>query len=254
MGGPLTGKRIVVTRASAQVGTLVELLEAEGAEVLAFPSIEIVDPDDWGPADQAIRNLDVYHWAVFTSANAVERFFGRLRAAAKDARQLAGLRVTAVGPATADALGAHGITPDFVPDEHVGEGVLEGLCDRGVGEGTRVLLPRALDAREVLPEGLAARGARVDVVPVYRTVTGPGDPAVLERLRAGEADAVVFTSPSTVRGFLALTEGVDVSGLAVAVIGPVAARAARNAGLEVHVEPGEYAVPALVAALVAHFS
>ncbi|HSQ21235.1 MAG TPA: uroporphyrinogen-III synthase [Coriobacteriia bacterium] len=251
---PLAGRRVVVTRAAAQARPLVSLLEAAGAEVLVFPAIEIVDPDDFGPADDAIRRLDVYSWAVFTSANAVERFFTRMACVDKDARALHGLRVAAVGPATAEALGAQGIRPDFVPDEYVGEGLLEGLCIRGVGEGTRVLIPRALEAREVLPEELVARGARVDVVPVYRTVPGAGDPEVLARLAAGEADAVTFTSSSTVREFARLTAGIDLGGVVVACIGPVTAATARELGMDVAVEPSEYTVPALVEALGTHFA
>lgn len=253
MHAPLAGKRVVVTRAASQAAPLVGLLEAAGAEVLVFPTIEIVDPESWEPADDAIRALDVYSWAVFTSTNAVERFFARMAMVDKDARALHGLRVAAVGPATAEALARNGIRADFVPDEHVGEGVLEGLCVRGVGEGTRVLLPRALEAREVLPTELEARGARVDVVPVYRTVPGAGDAVVLERLRAGEADAVTFTSSSTVRQFARLTDGIDLSGIAVAVIGPVTAATARELGMAVSVEPAEYTVPALVWALGAYF-
>lgn len=247
--GWLAGKRVVVTRSREQAGTLVGLLEAAGAEALVFPSIELVDPPDTAPLDDAIRSLDVYAWAVFTSANTVTRFFARMALSDLDARHLHGLRVAAVGPATAAALQAHGIEPDFVPEKYVGEGVLEGLCVRGVGPGTRVLLPRALEAREVLPDGLRERGARVDVVPVYETVTGPGDAAVLERLRTGEVDAVTFTSPSTVKGFLRLAEGIDLDALVVAVIGPVAARAAHAAGLKVDVEPAGYTAPALVSAL-----
>lgn len=250
--GWLEGKRVVVTRSREQAGALVGLLVEAGAEPLVFPCIELVDPPDTAPLDGAIRDLDVYAWVVFTSANTVERFFARLAGGDRDARHLHGLRVASVGPATTSALRAHGIEPDFVPDEYVGEGLLTGLCARGVGAGTRVLLPRALEAREVLPDGLRERGARVDVVPVYQTVTGTGDAAVLERLRAGEADAVTFTSPSTVRGFLRLAEGVDTKRLLVAAIGPVAARAAREAGLEVAVEPDEYTAPALVAALDAY--
>ena len=253
MGG-LAGKRIVVTRSRAQAGDLVALLEAAGAEALVFPTIEIIDPPDFGPLDVAIRDLDVYGWAVFTSANAVERFFSRLALGDRDARHLHGLRVAAVGPATARALTGYGIAPDFVPDEHVGEGVLEGLCARGVGAGTRVLLPRALEAREVLPDGLRERGARVDVVPAYQTIAGAGDPAVLARLRAKDADAVVFTSPSTVRGFVQLTDGIATSWLVVGVIGPIAAKAARAAGMSVAVEPEEYTTPALVAALEAYYA
>jgi uroporphyrinogen III methyltransferase/synthase len=161
--------------------------------------------------------------------------------------------VAAVGPATAAALGGHGIVPDFVPDEYVGEGLLEGLCLRGVGPGTRILLPRALEAREVLPEGLRERGARVDVVPAYRTVPGAGDPTALEALKAGEVDAVTFTSSSTVKGFLDLVGETDLSGVTIAAIGPVTAETARAAGLEVAVEPAEYTVPALVEALGKHF-
>jgi len=251
--GGLIGKHVVVTRAREQADTLVGLLEAAGAEPLVFPSIQTVDPPDVGPLDAAIKALDVYSWVVFTSMNAVERFFARMARADKDARHLYGVRVAAVGPATARALERHGVIADFVPATHVGEGVLEGLRERGAGEGTRVLFPRALEAREVLPEGLRKRGVRVDVVPAYQTVTGPGDPAVLERLRAGEADAVTFTSPSTVRGFLELTGGLDLTDLVVAVIGPIAAKAARSAGLRVDVEPTEYTTPALVAALEEYY-
>ncbi|MDY0340235.1 MAG: uroporphyrinogen-III synthase [Coriobacteriia bacterium] len=238
-----------MTRSREQAGTLAGLLESAGAEALVFPSIEIVDPPDMAPLDAALCGLDVYAWAVFTSVNTVERFFERMAMSDLDARDLHGLRVAAVGPATAAALRSHGIEADLVPDEYVGEGVLEALCARGVGEGTRVLLPRALEAREVLPDGLRERGARVDVVPVYQTVVGPGDPAVLERLRAGDADAVTFTSPSTVRGFLRLVGDVDLDRLVVAVIGPIAAAAARDAGLRIDVEPSDYTAPALVAAL-----
>jgi len=253
MDARLTGKRVVVTRARAQAATLVRLLEERGAEVLALPVIEIVDPPDFGPVDEAIRSLDLYSWAVFTSSNAVDRFFARMAEADKDARHMHGLRIAAVGPATADALGRNGIRPDFVPDEYVGEGVLDGLCVRGVGGGSRVLLPRALEAREVLPDELRARGAQVDVVPVYRTVPGTGDPEVLARLRAGDVDAVTFTSSSTVRNFARLAEGVDLTGVAVACIGPVTAATARELGMRVDVEPAEYTVPALVEALAAHF-
>lgn len=250
----LEGTTVVVTRARAQAGALARLLEDAGAEVLAFPTIEIADPESFEELDEAIRNLDVYHWLVLTSANAVERFFARLWFADKDARHLAGLRVAAVGPATARAIEARGVRSDFVPSEHVGEGVLDGLLDRGVGEGVRVLLPRALEAREVLPAELRAHGARVDVVPAYRTVPGDGDPAVLERLRAGDVDAVTFTSSSTVKNFVRLVGDFDLGSAVVACIGPVTAETARELGLKVSVEPEAYTLPALVEALGAHFA
>ncbi|MCE5203391.1 MAG: uroporphyrinogen-III synthase [Coriobacteriales bacterium] len=251
--GPLQGRSVVITRAIPQAGALASLLEEAGAEVLAFPTIEIVDPEDWAPVDEAVRHLDVYSWLVLTSRNAVERFFVRVYAAGKDARHLAGLRVAAVGPATAEACVAHGIQPDFVPEEHVAEGVVGGLRARGVGSDTRVLVPRALEARELLPEQLRDLGAIVDVVPVYRNVPGRGDPAVLERLRAGTVDVVTFTSSSTVRNFVRLTQGVDLGRVTVASIGPVTSKTARELGLEVAIEPEDYTIPGLVSAIIAYY-
>ncbi len=122
MGGRLSGRRVVVTRARAQAQALVDLLEADGAEVLVFPCIEIVDPEDFAPADEALRRLDEYDWIVFTSANTVERFTGRAAALSMDladaVSRASGLRVAAVGPATAAALVSRGVPPDFVPEEH----------------------------------------------------------------------------------------------------------------------------------------
>lgn len=250
---PLSGRRVIVTRARAQAAALVDLLEAAGAEVLPFPAIEIVDPESWEPADDAIRRLDTYEWIVFTSANAVDRFFKRLETVGTDARRVAGLEVAAVGPATAEALERHGVEAGFVPDEHVGEALAAGLLERGVREGMRVLVPRALEAREVLPAELGRHGVTVDVVPVYRTVKGSGDAATLAAIRVGEADAVTFTSASTVRNFVELTQGTDVSALVVGTIGPVTSRTARDLGLRVDVEPEQYTIPALVEALEKHF-
>ena len=258
MKGRLSGRRVIVTRARAQAQALVDLLEADGAEVLVFPCIEIVDPEDFAPVDAALAHLDGYDWVVFTSANTVGRLFSRAATLGIDlanaVSKATGLQVAAVGPATAAALAARGVKADFVPEEHVGEGVLEGLLSRGAGPGTSVLLPRALEARELLPTELGARGVRVDVAPVYRTVPGKGDPAVLERLRRGEADAVTFTSSSTVRNFVRLTGGVDLSGLVVASIGPLSSKTAEELGLHVDVQPSEYTVSALAAALGEHFA
>jgi uroporphyrinogen III methyltransferase/synthase len=251
--GPLAGRAIVVTRSPLQARELVDALAGRGAEVLAFPTIEIADPESFQPLDEAIRNLDVYRWIVFTSANAVERFFARLAEGCRDARALAHAKVAAVGPATAQHLGQHGIRPEYVPEDYRAEGVLAGLCERGVGEGTRVLIPRALEAREILPDTLRERGAIVDVVPTYRTVPGSGDPEVLERLREGSVDAVTFTSSSTVRNFLRLTEGVDLDRVVVASIGPVTSKTARELGLEIGVEARESTIPALVRALEEHY-
>lgn len=255
MSRALAGTTIVVTRARAQAAALADRLEALGAEVLEFPTIAFAEPEEWGPADEAISALDTYDWTVFTSANAVTRFADRLVETGAGVGALGGTKVLAVGPATADRLADAGVVVDAVPDDHRAEGVLSVLEERGVGAGSRVLIPRALVARETLPETLRAAGAVVDVVPVYRTVLGQGDPATSARLAAGDVDYVTFTSSSSVSNFMALVRGsaaeAGVASVGVACIGPVTSETARELGLEVDVEPEEYTVPALVEALVA---
>lgn len=250
---PLAGRSVVVTRARHQARELSSLLETAGAEVLEFPVIKTVDPDDFSPVDEAIRNLEVYDWVVFSSANAVSCFLDRMAHSGAGVRQLAGCRVAAVGSSTASRLLDRGIQADYVPDEFRAEGLIEGFLKRGVGHGTRVLVPRALEAREVLPDTLRAYGVVVDVVAVYRTVTGDGDPETLARMAAGKVDVVTFTSPSTVRNFLALvadTPAHRVLGQAAfASIGPVTSDAIRKAGLEVAAEARPYTASGLVAAI-----
>lgn len=250
--GPLTGVIVAVTRAPERSGQLVTMLAERGAEVLPFPTIAITDPEDIGPLDEAIRHLEVYSWVVFTSANAVERFFARLYASGRDARHLAGLRVACVGPATAAVCERNGIRPEYVAEKHVGEALAEGLIARGVRDGSRVLLPRAEEARDVLPDALRQVAADVDVVVAYRTVPGPGDPATLAALQAGEVDYVTFTSGSTVRNFIQLAPGVDPARLVAACIGPITAKVAREAGFAAVIEPVEYTAPALVEAIERH--
>lgn len=256
LAGRLAGRRVIVTRARAQAGELAGLLEVRGAEVLLCPVIRFEDPDDWGPADAAIASIRDYDWVVFTSRNGVDRFFARLASRGLDARALADARVAAVGPATAGALERHGITPDLVPDEHVAEGLLAALEARGPLRGLSILIPRAQEARELLPDELVARGAKVDVAPVYRTVgEGAAPEPVREALADGTVDAVVFTSASTVKRFAALfapsPPAEVLSGVMVASIGPVTSDAARELGLTVAVQPDEYTAPALVDALAA---
>jgi uroporphyrinogen III methyltransferase/synthase len=254
--GSLAGRRVIVTRARAQAGELVRLLEERSAEVLVCPVIRFEDPDDWGPADAAIASIRDYDWVVFTSRNGVDRFFARLASRGLDARALADACVAAVGPATASALERHGIATDLVPNERVAEGLLAALEARGPVRGLSVLIPRAQEAREVLPDELAARGAKVDVAPVYRTVgEGAAPEPVREALAGGSADAILFTSASTVKRFAALFAPSPLkevlAGVMAASIGPVTSDAARELGLCVAVEPDEYTTPALVDALAA---
>jgi len=260
---PLFGRTIVVTRSRAQASDLSVKLIDLGAEVLEFPVIRVTDPDSWEPVDQAVSNLQVYDWVVFTSVNGVERFFGRMEHMDVDARQLAGCRVAAIGPATAARCMERGIRPDYVPGEYRAEGVLEGFCERGVGEGSRILIPRALEAREVLPDTLRERGAIVDVVPVYQTVLGQGEPSVVQRLAEGSIDVVTFTSSSTVKNFFQLAEeglpqGTSVADtmadVLVASIGPITSDTARDNGLTVGVEATEYTIHGLVQAMMDYYA
>jgi uroporphyrinogen III methyltransferase/synthase len=253
---PLFGRTVVVTRSREQASALTERLEELGAEALEFPTIQVVEPEDWRPVDEVVRRVGDYDWIVFTSVNGVEAFFDRLEQVDLDARALARAQVAAIGPATAARCIDRGVRPDYVPEEYRAEGVLEGFLERGVGAGTKVLLPRALEAREVLPETLRERGATVDVVAVYRTVLGSGGGSVLERLSEGEVDVVTFTSSSTVRNFVELAKGggLDLAAamkdVLVASIGPITSDTCRELGLTVGVEADEFTIPGLVQAVL----
>jgi uroporphyrinogen III methyltransferase/synthase len=254
---PLFGKRILVTRAREQASELTRLLEEQGAEVVEFPAIAILPPEDWGLLDAAIGRLREYQWLIFTSANGVRFFWERLLRAGKDGRDLAGLTICAIGPATAAALAAQGIRADLVPKEFKAEGLVEALRDRPIG-GARVLVARAAEAREVLPEELRRLGASVDVVPVYRTLKNTENAEELRALlRERQIHVVTFTSSSTVTHLLGLV-GVEaaelLTGVVVASIGPITTETATRHGIVSHVVPEHYTIPALVEAIVRHFT
>jgi uroporphyrinogen III methyltransferase / synthase len=253
---PLFGRRILVTRAREQASEFARRLEAAGAEVVESPAIAIVPPESFGPLDAAIGRLREYRWLILTSVNGVRYFWERLAAAGKDARDLAGLRVAAIGPATAEALAVRGIRADLVPAEFKAEGLLDALAGEDLS-GVGVLVARAAEAREVLPETLAARGARVEVVPAYRTVKNAEDAAALRAmLEEKRIHAVTFTSSSTVRNFLdAVGPGAPelLRGVVVASIGPITAEEAGRHGIDSQIVPERYTIPALTEALVRHF-
>ncbi len=254
----LFGKTVVVTRSRTQASELTDRLAELGAEALEFPTIRVIEPEEWTEVDAAIAKVEGYDWVVFTSVNAVDYFFNRLAEQGKDVRSLAGAQIAAVGPATAERCRARGVNPDYIPSEYRAEGVLEGFIERGVGEGTKVLFPRAAAAREVLPDTLRERGAEVDVVTVYRTVMGQGEASVIERLTNGDVDVVTFTSSSTVKNFFdllaaGLPEGLSVEeamkDVKLASIGPITSDTIREMGHVVDIEAEEYTIPGLVAAV-----
>lgn len=254
---PLEGFTVVVTRARRQARELIDLLELSGALVLEFPVIKTVEPEDWSPADTAIHNLGAYDWVVFTSANSVKSFIARMELLGVDTGSLKALRVAAVGASTARHLASHGVTIDLLPDDFVAEGLIEQFEKIGIGRGTRILLPRAFHAREVLPETLRERGAAVDVVPVYRTVPGEGNLDTLASMETGEVDLVTFTSPSTVNNFLRLVAATDAQDVlkkvSIASIGPVTSEAIRAHGLVVDIEAKPHTVAGLAEA-IAHWA
>lgn len=246
---PLAGKRILITRPRAQAADLCAKLAALGAQPIVFPTIEIAPLEDTSRLDRAINQLSSYDWVIFTSVNGVAAFWNRLIAAGKDAGALVGIKVAAIGPATAQALKQRGIQARFMPDEYVADAIVEGIRDV---RGQRILLPRADIAREALAVELERLGGMVDEIAAYRTVPAAPDTRGSAELRRG-VDAITFTSSSTVRNFVALADR-ETGGAIVACIGPITAQTARELGLPVDVMATEYTLDGLVAALVDHFS
>ncbi|MCL4501824.1 MAG: uroporphyrinogen-III C-methyltransferase [Deltaproteobacteria bacterium] len=254
---PLWGKTVVVTRSRRQASRLVELLAAAGARCLEIPTIEIGPPDDFGPFDQALNNLSQYQWLVFTSANGVAAFMTRLFGQGRDVRALGGLKIAAIGPATAESLKAYGLKADVVPHAFKAEVLLEALGPL-VTPGSQMLLARAQIAREVLPEGLVKLGAVVDVAPVYKARTPLGVPVEAEAaLNENQADILTFTSSATVHNFVKLLGQERVQLLAakavVAAIGPITSGTLKEYGITPQIEPKDYTIPALVEAIVEYF-
>ena len=244
---PLHGKKVIVTRARAQASGLVARLRDLGAEVVELPSIHVIPRISSEEVRLAVAELHTYALVCLTSANAVELLFDAMSEADRDARALANATVAAVGPATAKALAARGIDADIVPERSVGEALLEAL--EGIDlEDRRVLIARAAEARDVVPDGLRARGAEVDVVALYETQAEKPAPEALEAIK--DADYVTFTSSSTVTNFLEAVGGIP-DDFRVISIGPVTSETAVRAGLRVHAEAKQHDIDGLVDALVA---
>ena len=255
---PLAGRRIIVTRARKQAGGLAQRIEALGGEVIVVPTIEIQPPASFADLDRAVRQIDAYHWIIFTSVNSVESFFDRLNLAGKSVADLDRAQVAAIGAETLRRLSACGVAVAIIPNRYQAEGILESL-DPSVLAGKRVLIPQAAIAREVLPVKLREWGATVDVVEAYRTVAPVFDAtAIRQRLQQGSIEMITFTSSSTVNNFVQLCAGGTLTDLvgaaAIACIGPVTAKTIEELGGRVAVTAREFTIDGLLAAMIDYFS
>jgi uroporphyrinogen III methyltransferase/synthase len=245
---PLHGRTVVVTRARAQASGLAKTLRGLGATVVELPAIRIeslIGTDEVHDAATAIADYDL---VCLTSPNGVKLLFEALAQAGRDARALSGATVAAIGPGTARALAAHGIAADVIPERFVAEALVEALSDVDV-QGKRVLVARAAEARDVLPDALRERGGEVDVVALYETMREAPHEAAVEA--AQDADYVTFTSSSTVTNLTEALGGRFPARARIVSIGPITSATVREAGLEVAVEADRHDIDGLLAALLA---
>ncbi|HYX51975.1 MAG TPA: uroporphyrinogen-III synthase [Candidatus Limnocylindrales bacterium] len=253
---PLTGWRILTTRASKQSGGLSQPLRDLGAEVIEIPTIEIRPPENYEPLDSALKKIAHYDWLILTSVNGVKAVFERLTKLGLPASALRHLQIAAIGPATQKAIEEHGLEVAVTPEKYIAESVVEAL--RGKTEGKRVLLARAKVARDVLPNDLSKAGVQLDVVEAYETVIPADAQSKLQKVFASTAERphiVAFTSSSTASNFLSLL-GPDsqniLKNVTLASIGPVTSDTLRAAGFPPTVEAGEYTMHGLVSAIAAY--
>jgi uroporphyrinogen III methyltransferase/synthase len=244
---PLHGRRVIVTRARAQASGLAATLRQLGAEAIELPAIRLVPRLEAAEVREAAAAIGDYALVCLTSANGVRLLFEALAAAGLDSRALSGATLAAIGPGTAAALAGGGIAADIVPERFVAESLVEALGEVEV-RGRRVLVARAADARDVIPEWLRERGAEVDVVALYETVREDPGPEAVEAAQG--ADYVTFTSSSTVRNLIETLGERFPRDARVVSIGPVTTEAAREAGLEVSVEAERHDIGGLVEALL----
>jgi len=255
---PMFGNRILVTRKPPEG---FELLEELGAEVIEFPTIEIVPPEDYSELDSAIDRVETYDWLIFTSRNGVSYFFKRFFEKERDIRELKGIKICSVGSKTSKEIKRYGIKVDLVPEEFSSEGLMKSFISehRAQGaehslEGMKFLLPRAEKAREVFPEKVRELGGQIDTPVTYRAVKPEVHGKRLKRfLKEGKISVATFTSAATFNNFTELIGGKAeelLEGVAIAVIGPVTARAVEKAGFKVDIVPKEATIEALVEEII----
>ncbi len=247
---PLSGKRIVVTRTRKQAGALSGRLRELGADVIEMPTIRIEPPKNEREFAESVAYAHSYDWIVFTSPNGVEAFFQQFFKLYDDAREFGGARIAAIGPATAAKVREYHLHVDLQPEEYVAEAVVAAFKKDGSVENLKILIARAEQARDVLPEELTKLGAIVDIAVAYRTVPETEDVSGGQaRFREEGADLVTFTSSSTAEHFMGLKLPLP-AGLKTASIGPVASKTIRELGLSVDVEATQYDIPGLVSAIL----
>jgi uroporphyrinogen III methyltransferase/synthase len=258
MEKPLSGKRIVITRAREQAGELSRMLRRYGAHVIEFPTIKIVPPDSWDPVDRAIGSLEAYHWIIFTSTNGVKFFLKRLKLKKRRLTEFNHLRFCAIGPRTAHEIEKTGAKVDIVPDRYYAEALVQRLGSEKL-EGRRILLARAKKARDLVPKELRELGAAVDVVEVYQTIIPHVSKKEIERVfQRDKIDLITFTSSSTVNHFIHMYEekgGLKnpLAGVAIAAIGPITADTLHRRGVTPHIIPNSFTIRALTEAIVDYF-
>ena len=251
---PLTGWRILVTRASHQAFGLTDPLRRLGATVFEIPTIEIRSTGNRGALEHALLKIDHYDTLILTSVNGVEIFFDRYNRLGLPIVDMQHLRVVAIGPATARAIQSEGLSVSIVPEKYIAESVVEALRGK-ISQWSRVLIVRAKVARDVLPTELQKMGARVDVIEVYETLVPADAKEKLDKLfrdPSAKPHVITFTSSSTANNFLGLlaeNAGVFLDGVQRASIGPVTSETLRQAGFPPTIEAQEYTMEGLVEAI-----
>ena len=259
MPSPLTGKTILITRSAGQSSQFSQMLQAEGAEVIEMPALEITPPSSWQPMDQAIARLSTFDWLILTSANAVNFFLDRLFSQRQDARALAGVNIAVVGKKTAQVLKQRSLIPDFIPPDFVADSLVEHFPQGDRLQGSQILFPRVESGgREVLVQQLTAQGAVVTEAPAYQSACPKMiEPDALAALKQCQVDIVTFASSKTVKHFCRLLEqaaGPDwrtlLTDVCLASIGPQTSQTCQELLGRVTVEAPVFTLDGLTQAIV----
>lgn len=251
---PLWGQRVLVTRSRDQASIFSKMIHDLGGEPIEFPTIDIIQPDDYTPLDKAIAAIEDFDWIIFTSVNGVQAFYERLLFKKMDFRQLKGVRICAIGPKTREELEKYGLLVDYVPGEYRAEAIIERMQGEDL-KGKKILLPRADIARKILPESLKVMGADVHEVIAYKTVKGNGQLNNIKDLLTDKKITIItFTSSSTVKNFISMFDKNELpellKGIKLASIGPITTRTAVELGLSIDIEATEYTLDGLLQAIL----